>query len=177
MRKDAVQLVDGRHPGRFDEGMQVLTYPPVSPRRDLAGGRPRHAAIMACPPSDDRREVFRLPDLLDADTIIARFVPERDDVRPVACRDGRVLHGECWVPVSRAQEPIAARLVEHLGDVVSYADMKGMLPQEPVARRSLLQRLRRKLARIDLELALVRSRGCVLLRVGDHVEPPSPVRG
>jgi hypothetical protein len=130
------------------------------------------------PPSSSSTELIAyVPplELLDADAIVARYGRPRPDDRTVGCEGGRVVNGDLWVVLSPSQEELVATLVDNIDALVTHAALASVLPSHPAARRSMLQRVRRKLSKIGLRLVVVRGRGYIVERCQapgpDHGEP------
>ncbi len=89
--------------------------------------------------------------------------------------DDRVLRGDRWVAVPRSQLPVVALLLDRMGAVVPWAELRaaygtGAASATPAALKAMIRRLKKSLGRIGLAIVNVRDRGYLLVEGGAEPE-------
>jgi hypothetical protein len=90
-----------------------------------------------------------------------------DPATPVLDDDGLLRHRGLWVAISDAQIPVVDLLVRNIGRLVSAAELRRAYiaaggSGSSASLRSVVHRLGRRVAEVELRLHVVRGRGVVL---------------
>jgi hypothetical protein len=90
-----------------------------------------------------------------------------DPATPVLDDDGLLRHRGLWVAISDAQIPVVDLLVRNIGRLVSAAELRRTYiaaggSGSTASLRSVVHRLGRRVAEVELRLHVVRGRGVVL---------------
>ena len=157
------------------DGVRLLHWPADdTTRAELAGlGFPRILLVPAhaAPPEhwDELEDWVRLP--LDPDELRQRARTlrrrARSAERPWIDEDGLLRAGDAWLDLPPGQRVVVEVLVERFGEIVAadelarrYLDAGGSARQS--ARKTMIVRIRRRLAGVGLELHNVRESGYLL---------------
>jgi hypothetical protein len=168
------------------DGVRLLRWPDEDHLRAAlaASGRPRILLVGATAPPpehwDELEDWLRLP--LDPDELRGRVRTLRRRARaaerPWFDDDGLLRVGERWVDLPAAPRAVVALLVDRFGQVVHGADLAeaylghGGSAGES-ARKTMIVRVRHRLAEVGLDLHNVRDSGYLLDWVGDDATLPS----
>jgi hypothetical protein len=90
-----------------------------------------------------------------------------DPATPMLDDDGLLRHRGMWVPISDAQIPVVDLLVRNIGRLVSAAEIRRAYiaaggSGSTASLRSVVHRLGRRVAEVELRLHVVRGRGVIL---------------
>jgi hypothetical protein len=164
-------------PGATGPAVAVLRWPDHDEdrRRLAARGRPRVLLISGyeVPPAVlDEHEVWLLSGAEPTEILTAvDTLRQRARTHPPAPRlddDGLLWFGGRWVDVPETQIPVVDLLVRNLGRIVGFEALRSAYHQaggstRATAVRALIHRVGVRLARLGLELHVVRQRGVMLV--------------
>jgi hypothetical protein len=164
----------GNHP--VSVPFPLLRWPAEDDRRRLLAslGQPRLLLLApdtTAPPPLDALEIC-VHDDTDPSVIVAGVAAlqrqaQGVDDRPVLDDDGLLWFRHRWIAVSEGQMPVVALLVENYKQLVHHHDLTrtyqdGGGSQSAASLRTLTRRISQRLAKVGLQLHVVRRRGVLL---------------